>query len=155
MQKLLTASLIMIATLFSAGQVAAKKSSEISPHGLGERSILSERAVEERLKPVGSVCVEGEECGTTTVAAAEEDSGPRSGEEVYDAKCSSCHATGAAGAPKTGDADAWGPRIAQGEETLFKHAIEGLNAMPPKGMCTDCSDDEIKEAVKYIVGKSE
>ena len=100
------------------------------------------------------MCVEGEECGTAAAAGEEVASGPRSGEEVYNASCGACHASGAAGAPKTGDAGAWAPRIAQGEATLVKHAIEGLNAMPPKGMCMTCSDDEIKAAVEYMVEKS-
>lgn len=154
MKKMLTASLVLVATLFAAGSVAAKSTKEISPYPLGERSVFSDRATAERIKPVGSVCVEGEECGTAAAAGEEVASGPRSGEEVYNASCGACHASGAAGAPKTGDAGAWAPRIAQGEATLVKHAIEGLNAMPPKGMCMTCSDDEIKAAVEYMVEKS-
>lgn len=154
MKKMLTASLVLIAALFAAGNVAAKSTKEISPHPLGERSVFSDRAIEERIKPVGSVCVEGEECGTAAPAGAEVASGPRSGDAVYNASCAACHATGAAGAPKTGDAAAWAPRIAQGNATLVKHAINGLNAMPPKGMCMTCSDDEIKAAVEYMVSES-
>ncbi|ERP87898.1 cytochrome C [Alcanivorax sp. P2S70] len=154
MKKMLTASLVLVAALFAAGNVAAKSTKEISPYPLGERSVFSDRATAERIKPVGSVCVEGEECGTAAAAGEEVASGPRSGEEVYNASCGACHASGAAGAPKTGDAGAWAPRIAQGEATLVKHAIEGLNAMPPKGMCMTCSDDEIKAAVEYMVEKS-
>ena len=154
MKKMLTASLVLVAALFAAGNVAAKSTKEISPYPLGERSVFSDRATAERIKPVGSVCVEGEECGTAAAAGEEVASGPRSGEEVYNASCGACHASGAAGAPKTGDAGAWAPRIAQGEATLVKHAIEGLNAMPPKGMCMTCSDDEIKAAVEYMVNES-
>ena len=154
MKKMLTASLVLVAALFAAGNVAAKSTKEISPYPLGERSVFSDRATAERIKPVGSVCVEGEECGTAAAAGEEVASGPRSGEEVYNASCGACHASGAAGAPKTGDAGAWAPRIAQGEATLVKHAIEGLNAMPPKGMCMTCSDDEIKAAVEFMVEKS-
>ena len=154
MKKMLTASLVLVAALFAAGNVAAKSTKEISPYPLGERSVFSDRATAERIKPVGSVCVEGEECGTAAAAGEEVASGPRSGEEVYNASCGACHASGAAGAPKTGDAGAWAPRIAQGEAPLVKHAIEGLNAMPPKGMCMTCSDDEIKAAVEYMVEKS-
>lgn len=156
MKKMLTASLMLVATLFAAGSVAAKSTKEISPYPLGERSVFSERAIAERIQPVGSVCVEGEDCGTATATAAGEvvASGPRSGEQVYNGACTACHGTGAAGAPKLGDVAAWAPRIAQGNATLVKHAIEGLNMMPPKGMCTDCSDDEIKAAVEYMVNKS-
>ncbi len=134
--------------------MAAKNTKEMSPYLLGERSVFSDRAIEERIKPVGSVCVEGEECGTAAPAGEEVASGPRSGDAVYTASCAACHATGAAGAPKTGDAAAWAPRIAQGNATLVKHAIDGLNAMPPKGMCMTCSDDEIKAAVEYMVNES-
>ncbi|MED5390052.1 MAG: cytochrome c5 family protein [Pseudomonadota bacterium] len=151
---MLTAGLVLVATLFAAGSVAAKSTKEISPYPLGERSVFSERAIAERIQPVGSVCVEGEDCGTAAAAGEEVASGPRSGEQVYNSACAACHATGAAGAPKTGDAGAWASRIAQGNATLVKHAIEGINAMPPKGMCMDCSDDEIKAAVEYMVNKS-
>lgn len=154
MKKMLTASLVLIAALFAAGNVAAKSTKEISPYPLGERSVFSDRAIEDRIKPVGSVCVEGEECGTAAPAGAEVASGPRSGDAVYNTACAACHATGAAGAPKVGDAGAWSARIAQGNATLVKHAIEGLNAMPPKGMCMTCSDDEIKAAVEYMVSES-
>lgn len=145
-------SLMLVASLvFAAGNVLAQSTKEISPYPLGERSIFSERAIEDRIKPVGSVCVEGEECGTAAAAVA---SGPRAGDAVYNAACMACHATGAAGAPKTGDVAAWAPRIAQGQATLVKHAIEGIRAMPPKGMCMDCSDDEIKAAVVYMINNS-
>ena len=80
---------------------------------------------------------------------------PRSGEQVYNDSCLACHATGAAGAPKLGDAAAWAPRIAAGMATLVGNAIKGLNAMPPKGLCMSCSDAELEAAVEYIVAKSQ
>ncbi|NMV43156.1 cytochrome c5 family protein, partial [Vibrio parahaemolyticus] len=55
------------------------------------------------------------------------------------------------GAPKTGNADDWAPRIAQGKDTLVKHALEGFNAMPAKGTCMDCSDDEIIAAIDHMI----
>ncbi len=82
----------------------------------------------------------------------------RSGKQVYDTACFACHATGAAGAPKLGDKAAWGPRIAQGMDTLVSHAINGFQGqtgvMPPKGTCAACSNDELKAAVKYMVDNS-
>ncbi|MDI3324730.1 c-type cytochrome [Pontibacterium granulatum] len=78
----------------------------------------------------------------------------RSGEEVYNTKCSVCHASGAANAPKLGDAAAWGPRAAQGVDALLATAKSGKGAMPPKGLCMDCSDAELKGAIQYMVDNS-
>jgi len=77
-----------------------------------------------------------------------------SGEEIYKTKCQVCHAAGVAGAPKFGDKAAWAPRIAQGMDTLVQHSITGLNAMPPKGTCMDCTDEQMKAAVEYMVDNS-
>jgi cytochrome c5 len=85
-------------------------------------------------------------------AAASADAGK--GKQVFDSACMACHATGAAGAPKVGDKAAWAPRIAQGMDTLFNNAINGIRAMPPKGTCMACSDDDLKAAVSYMVGES-
>lgn len=68
----------------------------------------------------------------------------------YDKTCTFCHATGAAGAPKTGDAAAWAPRLKQGEAVLLQSAKNGKNAMPAKGMCTDCTDADYKALIQYI-----
>ncbi len=68
----------------------------------------------------------------------------------YDKSCKVCHATGAAGAPKTGDAAAWAPRMEKGMETLVKAVNTGLNAMPPKGMCFDCSDADYAALITYM-----
>ena len=73
---------------------------------------------------------------------------------VYNANCAACHATGAAGAPKLADAGAWGPRIAQGYETLLKHAIEGIRAMPARGGNPDLDDVEDARAVVYMANQS-
>ena len=80
---------------------------------------------------------------------------PKNGEETYKAVCSACHAAGIAGAPKVGDKAAWGPRIAQGKETLYSHAIKGFQGkagmMPAKGARADLPDSLVKETVDYIV----
>jgi cytochrome c5 len=76
------------------------------------------------------------------------------GEAVFTANCAACHATGAAGAPKVGDNSAWGPRVAQGAETLFKHAVSGIRAMPAKGGNPDLDDVEVARAVVYMANKS-
>jgi cytochrome c5 len=74
----------------------------------------------------------------------------QSGEAVYKGACAACHGTGVAGAPKTGDAAAWAPRMRQGFETLVKHAVEGFKAMPPKGGNADLDPVEVARAVAYI-----
>lgn len=144
---------LLVSSLLGAAH-AANGDQDLSAYPLGERSIFSDRAVAERIKPVGTVCVEGEDCGTEVAAAEEADSGPRSGEEIHSSACSSCHATGAAGAPVTGDAAAWSGRIGKGMDTLVQHAWEGFNAMPAKGMCMDCSEEEIRATVEYMVDES-
>jgi cytochrome c5 len=67
----------------------------------------------------------------------------------------SCHGTGAAGAPKLGDAAAWAPRIAAGMDSLLANATNGLNAMPPMGLCMACSQEELQGAIEYMVEKSQ
>jgi len=113
-----------------------------------------EDEIRERIKPVGEVCLQGEECGEAAAPAETASSGPRSGSEVYDAVCMACHPTGAAGAPKIGDTAAWAPRIEKGIDTLIDHAINGFNAMPAKGGCANCPDEEITAAVEHMVEQS-
>lgn len=116
--------------------------------------VATAETLEDRIKPVGSTCMAGEECAAAVqVADAGAAASARSGEEIYK-KCATCHATGAAGAPKFGDAAAWSPRVAKGVDVLYTHAIEGFNGMPAKGLCFDCSNDEIKGAVNYMVEHS-
>lgn len=105
----------------------------------------------ERIKPVGEVCIEGDDSCAAVVAVA---SGPKSGEDIYNSNCMACHSTGAAGAPKIGDASDWGGRTGKGIETVYANAIAGFNAMPAKGLCMSCSDDEIKATVDYILENS-
>ncbi len=105
-------------------------------------------AIIERIQKVGSVCIEGEDCGGPAAPAAA--AGPRSGSEVYTASCSACHATGVLQAPKYGTSD-WTDRATKGVDTLITHAINGFNAMPPRGTCASCSDEEIQAAVEYMV----
>ncbi len=103
--------------------------------------------VEERIKPVANV--EVAEAGEGATAGAS-----KSGEEIVKASCAACHASGAMGAPKIGDKAAWGPRIAQGYETLVHHAIAGLRMMPPKGGNAALSDEEIAKAVAFMADEA-
>lgn len=87
-------------------------------------------------------------------AAPATDGKPKDGATVYNSICGACHASGAAGAPKTGDKAAWGPRIAQGKDALYNSALNGKKAMPPRGGAADLSDAEVKAAVDYLVAQS-
>lgn len=78
----------------------------------------------------------------------------QTGEQVYKMTCAACHDSGAAGAPKLGDAAAWSARIAAGYDTVLNHAIKGLNAMPAKGGNPDLDDVEVARAVVYLANQS-
>lgn len=88
----------------------------------------------------------------TKAAAPAAASGPKDGATVFNTVCGACHNTGVANAPKAGDKAAWAPRIALGKDALYKSAIAGKGAMPPKGGAADLSDAEIKGAVDHLIG---
>lgn len=100
---------------------------------------LEGQALAERIARVGQVAVKD----------ANDAAALATGEKVFQAQCSACHASGAAGAPKFGDAAAWGPRIKQGVEALLNSALKGKGAMGPQGG-GDFSDFEIHRAVVYM-----
>ena len=75
--------------------------------------------------------------------------------DKYTKSCAVCHATGAANAPKTGDAAAWEARLAKGMDALVASVSTGMNAMPPKGMCFDCSDEDYKALIEYMAKPAE
>jgi cytochrome c5 len=91
------------------------------------------------------------------VELAKVDDGPaviKTGEEIVNQACAACHAAGVMGSPKLGDAGAWTDRIAQGYETLTKHAIEGIRTMPAKGGNPDLTDNDIAKAVAYMANQA-
>ena len=113
--------------------------------GAGTES-LGEEAVAARLRPVA-------EEGFTLVDA----NAPKvlqAGDAVYTAVCAACHNAGVAGAPKVGAAGDWTARLAQGYDTLVKHAIEGIRAMPAKGGNPDLDNLEVERAVVYMANQS-
>lgn len=160
MTRLLTAAAtLLLATLFLGSTANA------APGQLGAENSLHPDAIRARIAPVGGVCLRGEACQPAGIAAAPAPAATdataaagaaagRSGEEVYKSVCGMCHASGLAGAPRTGDKAGWSPRIAQGEDTLVKHAIEGIRGMPARGTCATCTDDEIKATVQFMVSQS-
>jgi cytochrome c5 len=72
-------------------------------------------------------------------------------EDRYNKTCTVCHAAGAAGAPKTGVPAEWESRMAKGMPALVDSVEKGMGAMPPKGMCFDCSADDYKALIEYMV----
>ncbi len=131
-------------------------------------------AVLERIKPIGTVTVEGQEMPVITktevapppaaepapvaeaapapvAAAAPAPAAAVDGAAVYQQACFACHATGAAGAPKLGDKAAWAPRLASGRDALLHSALNGKGAMPPKGGRADLSDAQISAAVDHLM----
>jgi cytochrome c5 len=100
------------------------------------------QATADRLQPIGRVELKAAAGGTS-----------RSGEEVFKAVCAACHAAGALGAPKFGDAAAWGPRIKTGYEALLNSALKGKNSMPAQGG-GDTSNLEVGRAVVYMINGS-
>jgi len=104
---------------------------------------MSEEAIAQRIQPVGVVMLKD----ASAVVAL------RTGEQVYTAQCTACHAAGLAGAPKSGDEAAWAPRIKTGYEALLNSALKGKGAMAAQGG-GEFSDFEIGRAVVYMVNKA-
>lgn len=106
----------------------------------------------ERIKPIGNLYIEGDiDIAVVTKPAKTQISKQRTGKQIYDAFCSSCHNIGVAAAPKLGSKTDWTPRIKQGIKTLVTTAIKGKGAMPPKGACSNCSEADINTVVTYMI----
>lgn len=147
----------------------------------GDDSAGSGESVEDRLKPIGTVNVAGKatpaapEAAPSAEPAKEEAAAPAAepakeevaaapaaeaapaaidGEAVYKKACLACHLAGVGGAPKPGDKAGWEPRLAKGMDVLMASAINGIpgTAMPPRGTCAACSDEELKAAIEFMIG---
>ena len=140
----------------------------------------TDEAISERLKPVGTVCIKGQDCNggdvkkapaqaeteSTTEAAATDTAveapaepvaaarAGRSGEQIATQSCNVCHGTGILDAPVVGDKAAWAARAdtAGGLDGLLKISKEGKGAMPPMGTCADCTDAELIAAIQNMSG---
>jgi cytochrome c5 len=122
-------------------------------------------AVANRIRPLGQVYLPGEEQeAAAPVAETVPEPAPvattMTGPQVYNSACNVCHGSGVGGAPIVGDTDAWVARIAQGPDVLYDHAINGFSGdaptpMLPKGGRVDLSDQEVRDAVDYMVNESQ
>ncbi len=122
---------IMLANFVSSGKRPAAGSQSLEPE-----------AVARRIQPVGRVEVKDPNDVTAM----------KTGQQVYDAQCVACHTSGAAGAPKLGDAAAWAPRIKTGYEALVQSSLKGKGSMGAQGG-GDFSDFEIARAVTYLANQ--
>lgn len=109
------------------------------------------------LLAVLSACGKGTPPPAAAPAAAPDTAVLVKGEHVYKLTCALCHAAGVGGAPKIGDAADWGPRIAQGKDTLYTHALNGFTgtkgAMPARGANPALADEDVKAAVDYMTAQ--
>jgi cytochrome c5 len=151
---------LALALLIMAYVIHRQEPKETNPHAA--------QKVAQRLAPAGAVSAG--DTGRAALAAAQEAAataaasqvafgGSTDGKTVYEGICHSCHTAGVAGAPKLGDKANWAPRIAQGIDTLVKHAIEGYhgpdgNFMPPKGGMPSLTDEQVKNTVQWIVDQA-
>ncbi|CEK11764.1 c-type cytochrome [Legionella hackeliae] len=118
--------------------------------------------IEQRIQPVGQVRLQEQKTTAPAVTANPEETKADAakkeeppGQAIYEKFCSVCHRDGVAGAPKIHDAAAWKPRLdAKKLDGLTASAIKGLNAMPPKGTCMECSDADIKNAIQFMLPQS-
>jgi cytochrome c5 len=110
--------------------------------------------VQQNIAPFAHVAIAGQDNSALAALSAPKAGAaadvPATGEAAFNNVCTACHGTGVNGAPKVGDRTAWGPRIAQGKEVLYQHAIAGKGAMPPKGGTT-WPDAAIRMTVDYMV----
>ncbi len=102
--------------------------------------------------PVASAAEEAAEVAET-VEAVEVAASGFDAEATYMANCNACHAAGVANAPKLGDKAAWDARMAKGMDAIMVNVMNGINAMPAKGLCMSCSADDLQAIVNYMVAK--
>ena len=110
--------------------------------------------IAKRLEPVGKVCIQGEECKGMEVAVTAGGGGAKTPDEIIAKHCNACHSTGLLGAPNIGATAACEERADHqgGLDGILAKAITGINAMPPKGTCADCSDADLKGAIEKMSG---
>jgi len=117
-----------------------------------ELTAKQEQQVAERIAPEGHVSMAGQVASVSSSSASA--GAARSGSDIYASNCIACHSSGVAGAPILGDVAAWTARLTKGVETVYTNAINGIGAMPARGTCMDCSDDEVIAAIDHILENS-
>ena len=117
-----------------------------------ELTANQEQQVAERIAPEGHVSMAGQVASVSSSSASA--GAARSGSDIYASNCIACHSSGVAGAPILGDVAAWTARLTKGVETVYTNAINGIGAMPARGTCMDCSDDEVIAAIDHILENS-
>ncbi|EEZ71100.1 c-type cytochrome [Neisseria cinerea] len=135
---LVSGIVIVIAVLYFLIKLAGSGS-------FGDVDLTTEAATQTRIQPVGQLTM-GDGIPV----------GERQGEQIFNKICIQCHAadSNVPNAPKLENNGNWAPRIAQGFDTLFQHALNGFNAMPAKGGAADLTDQELKRAITYMANKS-
>lgn len=122
--------------------------------------ILDKQQMEKRIQPIGTVSIQGTTPSSDkkvlrkkNIEEKVEKKDP--GQVVYEQYCIVCHRDGLAGAPKFSDVNDWKPRL-EGKtiDDLIVIVNKGLNVMPPKGTCSECTDDDLKAAIQYMLPKS-
>ena len=140
---------------------------------------VAQQSIEANIRPARQVCLAGQSCVGNTVGTASAAPAPAPAaapqavataavevaveiveavaevaafdvESTYQMSCFACHGTGAAGAPILGDADAWTERMAKGMDAVMVNVMNGINAMPAKGLCMTCSEDDLLSLVNYM-----
>ncbi len=128
---------------FSGGEVKGPML-QVNHNSLRYMSADDLRAIDTYLRTVNSA----------TPPAPDVGSGEKAGKRIYQNYCAGCHLSGGGGAPKFGDAADWSPLLAPGMEQVYKNAINGIGGMPARGNCQSCTDEQVKQAVDYIVKNS-
>lgn len=122
----------------------------LSPLGALALSERQRQLIAERIAPVGEVCLSTDPCAAE-IHTPRLSNEPRSGQQIYETSCFACHLTGVSQAPRLGNRSEWRTPLTQNISALYDHVLNGYNAMPPRGACADCSDDELRAAVDYMI----
>ena len=145
--------------LFVVARLAGGRTQELEVYA----DPLYRASVDERIRPPVRIAVAGRDNSALIMQGLAQSGAialpvPKDGPALYEAVCKTCHLTGLVGAPKVGDRANWAPRIAQGNATLYQHAISGFTGkagvMPAKGGRTDLDDNLIKAGVDYMVSQA-